>query len=156
MSKTKKLRKKFAAFVNQLSPAECREQLVLAYLQMEKCMQVLRGANVEPVDMKDNGENSDLELFYMCKKVREELDCLNQEEKSQMTDAHRIKVITQENFINSLFKELDDFFIKAMEDYMKKEQREQLLRLVKMNTPTPFPFIAFHHKGNNKKNNRNE
>lgn len=79
MSKTKKLGKKFAAFVNQLSPDECREQLVLAYLQMEKCMQVLRGMEVKPVAMKDNGESSDLELFYMCKKVREELSTQEQE-----------------------------------------------------------------------------
>lgn len=81
MSKTKKLKKKFAAFVSQLTPDECREQLVLAYLQMEKCLQVLRGEDVEPVAMMDNGESSDLELFYMCKKVREELDYLNQAEK---------------------------------------------------------------------------
>lgn len=146
MSKTKKLRKKFAAFVNQLSPAECREQLVLAYLQMEKCMQVLRGEDIEPVAMKDNGESSDLELFYMCKKVREELDSLNQEEKSQMTDAHRIKVITQKDYLNSLVKKLDDFFIEVIEDCKKKEQREQILRLVKKNTYDPFPFVAFRHK----------
>ena len=81
MSKTKKLKKKFDAFASQLTPDECREQLVLAYLQMEKCLQVLRGADVEPVAMMDNGESSDLELFYMCKKVREELDYLNQAEK---------------------------------------------------------------------------
>lgn len=77
MSKTKKLRKKFTAFAFQLSPDECREQLVLAYLQMEKCLQVLRGENVEPVSMMDNGESSDLELFYHCKKAAEELAYLN-------------------------------------------------------------------------------
>ena len=77
MSKTKKLKKKFAAFANQLSPDECREQLVLAYIQMEKCLQVLRGEDVEPVAMKDNGESSDLELFYRCKKAAEELAYLN-------------------------------------------------------------------------------
>lgn len=80
MSKTKNLKKKFTAFVSQLAPDECREQLVLAYLQMEKCLQLLRGEDVEPVTMKDNGEDSDLELFYMCKKVREELDSLNKSE----------------------------------------------------------------------------
>lgn len=77
MSKTKKLRKKFTAFASQLSPDECREQLVLAYLQMEKCLQVLRGEDVEPVSMMDNGESSDLELFYRCKKAAEELAYLN-------------------------------------------------------------------------------
>lgn len=77
MSKAKKLRKKFTAFASQLTPVECREQLVLAYLQMERCQQVLRGEDVEPVAMKDNGESSDLELFYHCKKVAEELAYLN-------------------------------------------------------------------------------
>lgn len=90
MSKTKKLRKKFTAFARQLSPDECREQLVLAYLQMEKCLQVLRGEDVEPVAMKDNGESSDLELFYMCKKVREELDYINQNEGKQ--DKNKITI----------------------------------------------------------------
>jgi hypothetical protein len=81
MRNIKKLRKKFAAFASQLTPDECREQLVLAYLQMERCSQVLRGEDVEPVSMKDNGESSDLELFYRCKKVSEELGYLNQAEK---------------------------------------------------------------------------
>ena len=78
MSDIKELRNRFTQFVIQLSPDEVREQLVLAYLQMEKCMQVLRGADVEPVSMKDNGESSDLELFYRCKKAAEELAYLNQ------------------------------------------------------------------------------
>lgn len=77
MSKNKKLRKRFTAFVNQLTPDRVREQLFLAYLQMEKCQQVLRGADVEPVTMMDNGASSDLELFYRCKKVAEELVYLN-------------------------------------------------------------------------------
>lgn len=77
MSKSKKLRKEITAFVNKLSPDEVREQLVLSYLQMERCKQVLRGHDVEPVTMKDNGKSSDLELFYMCKKVVEEKVYLN-------------------------------------------------------------------------------
>lgn len=92
MSKTKKLRNKFTALANQLTLDECREQLVLAYLQMEKCLQVLRGEDVEPIAMKDNGESSDLELFYMCKKVREELDYLNQEESKKQGDKITIGV----------------------------------------------------------------
>ena len=80
MSRSKKLRKRFTAFVSQLSPDQVREQLVLAYLQMERCGQVLRGEDVEPVEMMDNGESSDLELFYQCKKVREELDYLNDDD----------------------------------------------------------------------------
>lgn len=78
MSKIKRLRKRFTAFVNQLTPDQCREQLVLAYLQMEKCQNVLKGYDVEPVEMMDNGDSSDLELFYQCKKAAEELSYLNE------------------------------------------------------------------------------
>lgn len=78
MGKIGKLRKKFTAFINQLSPDQVREQLVLAYLQMEQTQRVLRGENVEPLTMLDNGESSDLELFYQCKKSAEELAYLNQ------------------------------------------------------------------------------
>ena len=76
MSNTEKLREKFSTFVNQLSPDQVREQLILSYLQMERCQQVLQGEDVEPVVMMDNGESSDLELFYRCKKVSEELSYL--------------------------------------------------------------------------------
>lgn len=79
MGKIGKLRKKFTAFVNQLSPDQVREQLILAYLQMEQCQRVLRGDDVEPIEMLDNGESSDLELFYQCKKSAEELAYLNNE-----------------------------------------------------------------------------
>ena len=82
MANKKKLRKKFTEFVNRMSDDEVRKQLVLAYLQMEKCQQVLRGENVEPVEMKDNGMSSDLELFYLCKKVREELDFSDDNDES--------------------------------------------------------------------------
>ena len=77
MGKIGKLRKKFTAFVDQLSPDQVREQLILAYLQMEQCQRVLRGEDVEPIEMLDNGESSDLELFYRCKKAAEELAYLN-------------------------------------------------------------------------------
>ena len=77
MSNSKRLRKRFTAFVNQLTPDQVREQLVLAYLQMEKCQNVLKGYDVESVKMMDNGDNSDLELFYRCKKTAEELAYLN-------------------------------------------------------------------------------
>lgn len=76
MSKKNRLKEKFTAFVGKLSPDEVREQLVLAYLQMERCRRVLRGERVEPVAMLDNGESTDLELFYRCKKVSEERDLL--------------------------------------------------------------------------------
>lgn len=77
MSKINRLRKRFTAFVNQLTPDQVREQLVLAYLQMEKCQSVLKGYDVEPETMLDSGESSDLELFYRCKKAAEELAYLN-------------------------------------------------------------------------------
>ena len=57
-------------FIASLSETEAREQLSLAYQQMELCMRVLNGEKgVDPVTMKDNGLSSDLELFYKCKKV---------------------------------------------------------------------------------------
>ena len=65
-------------FVDGLTPEEIKEQLKLAYLQMERCKQVLNGADVEPVEMKDNGLSSDLELFYSCKKCAAECAHLNQ------------------------------------------------------------------------------
>lgn len=77
MGAKKDLKKVFGAFVDGLSDADCRKELVSAYLQMERCQQVLRGEDVEPVEMKDNGESSDLELFYQCKKVADELAYLN-------------------------------------------------------------------------------
>lgn len=91
MSKSKKLRKRLTKFVNSLGPDEAREQLLLAYLQMERCRQVLRGEDVEPVTMADNGESTDLELFYQCKKVAEELaylnDCLSKREDENSNGA---------------------------------------------------------------------
>lgn len=71
------LRSSFEAFVSGLTESECREELVLSYLMMERCQQVLRGKDVEPVEMRDNGESSDLELFYRCKKVASELAYVN-------------------------------------------------------------------------------
>lgn len=57
-------------FIASLSEKEAREQLSLAYQQMELCMRVLNGEKgIDPVTMKDNGLSSDLELFYKCKKV---------------------------------------------------------------------------------------
>lgn len=64
-------------FVASLSEKEAREQLSLAYQQMELCINVLSGDNdVKPVMMKDNGLSTDMELFYECKKVAEFLNIL--------------------------------------------------------------------------------
>ena len=95
MANKKKLSKKFTEFVSRMSDDEVRKQLVLAYLQMEKCQQVLRGEDVEPVDMKDNGMSSDLELFYLCKKVREELDFVD--DNDECDDDGIVSVILEVN-----------------------------------------------------------
>lgn len=121
MGKIGKLRKKFNAFVNQLSPDQVREQLVLAYLQMEKCMQVLRGADVEPVSMMDNGESSDLELFYHCKKAAEELAYLNNmmhEGKKVGTLEIEVKVDTR-NLQNELDKIKIRDYIRPIEFHLE-------------------------------------
>lgn len=67
----------FSVFVGGLSDDEVRRELCRAYAQMERCMDVLRGCDVEPVEMLDNGESTDLELFYLCRKVAGELSYLN-------------------------------------------------------------------------------
>lgn len=83
MSKTNKFRKRLIAFANQLTLGQAREQLVLSLLQMERCRQVLKGVNVEPLDTGIlcgcSDLRIDLELFYNCKKVREELSLLSKE-----------------------------------------------------------------------------
>ena len=130
MSKTKKLKKKFTAFASQLTPDECREQLVLAYLQMEKCLQVLRGEDVEPVAMMDNGESSDLELFYRCKKVSEELDYLNQNEGKQ--DENKITIGVDVDCSEAI-------------DHLKDLQKEfEKLQIVskKIARPRPTVYVA--------------
>ena len=114
MSKLKKLTKKFTNFVNQLSPDEVREQLVLSYLQMHRCMQVLRGHDVEPVEMKDNSQSSDLELFYLCKKVAEENAYLN-------------RIASKPDDVEDLFFDPNNFDL--FEHLMKERVRE----LVKQN-----------------------
>lgn len=65
------------SFVGSLTEPVCRDQLIRAYLQMERCRQVLHGMDVEPIEMKDNGLSTDLELFYQCRKIATELEYLN-------------------------------------------------------------------------------
>lgn len=133
MSKIKRLKKRFTAFVNQLTPDQVREQLVLAYLQMERCQQVLRGEDVEPVAMKDNGESSDLELFYMCKKAAEELAYLNE----MAHDGKKVGTLELEVEIDTheFEKELDSlceclaprvFDLKTFLRFMKRNRSESL------------------------------
>ena len=78
-------RKAFRSFVNSLTEEQVREQLVLSYLQMECCNRILHGEEVLPVKMLDNGRSSDLELFYECVKIREELDAYEEDEDPQLT-----------------------------------------------------------------------
>lgn len=54
-------------YVSRLSPDDAREQLRLAYMQMERCSEVLRGRDVQPVE--GGLCQISLELFYQCKKV---------------------------------------------------------------------------------------
>lgn len=71
-------------FVASLSEKEVREQLSLAYQQMELCLEVLNGKKgVKPVVMEDNGLSTDLELFYTCKRVVDELPIKNTKSKKQ-------------------------------------------------------------------------
>jgi hypothetical protein len=106
MSKIKRLKKRFTAFVNQLTPDQVREQLILSYLQMETCKNALKDYDVEPVEMMDNGESSDLELFYMCKKVREELNYLNQKESKPQ--GKRITIGVDVDYSEAI-KQIKDF-----------------------------------------------
>lgn len=154
MSKLKKLKKKLNAFVNQLTPDEIREQLVLAYLQMERCLQVLRGEDVEPVSMKDNGLSSDLELFYMCKKKAEELS-LQEKEKNTIKFCVEFdcdEAIKQCGALGKAMKELheqlekkwfvtSDHFIKFMRNYERAINERHRVHRFPPVTFEDFDFI---------------
>jgi len=74
MTDEREKRRALRRFVGSLTEREAREELYLAYLQMERCRQVLEGEDVRPVTMRENGLDSDLELYYACRRIREELD----------------------------------------------------------------------------------
>lgn len=145
MSK-KNLRKKFSSFVSKLTPDQVREQLVLAYLQMEKCQQVLKGKRVQPVEMLDNGESSDLELFYLCKKVREELDLLNHTEKKPKGKSITIGVdvdcsdaIKHFKDLKKQFDELHNEAVKRIKNYGKPDPD---VFVMKVDSAKHFPSIS--------------
>lgn len=143
MSK-KNLRKKFSSFVSKLTPDQVREQLVLAYLQMEKCQQVLKGKRVQPAEMLDNGESSDLELFYSCVKVREELDSLNKSECKH--DGKKITIgvdVDYSEAINSL-KDLKKELEKLCVD--KKKSPRPTVYVMKVDLEKYFKQIHFDAK----------
>lgn len=133
MSKLKKLKKRLTAFASQLTPDECREQLVLSYLQMERCQQVLRGEDVEPVTQMDNGESSDLELFYLCKKVREELDLLNHTEKKPKGKSITIGVDVD---CSDAIKHFKDF-----KKQLDELHNEAVTRIKNYGKPDPDVFV---------------
>lgn len=121
MSEIKRLKKRFTAFVNQLTPDKVREQLVLAYLQMEQSQRVLRGEDVEPLTMLDNGECSDLELFYRCKKVADELAYLNKMvHEGKKVGAIELEVKVDTNPAILSLKELRKEFSKIVDSMKPK------------------------------------
>lgn len=103
------LKKKFTEYVNGLSECDVRKELVLAYLQMERCQHVLRGDDVKPVAMKDNGMSSDLELFYLCRKVREELDSPDDSDYEEDDDDY-MEVTFSGKSVDEVVGKLKDFF----------------------------------------------
>lgn len=156
MSKFRKIKKKLSQFVNQLTPDQVREQLVLAYLQMERCKQVLRGADVEPVAMLDNGECSDLELFYLCKKLREELDLNNQNEKKPKGESITIGVdfdcSDAIKHLKDFKKSIDSFRSrlpriksrKLTDGFVMKVDLSNFYKPIRFDTSSPESMLAFH------------
>lgn len=140
MSRFKNLKKDFTKFVSQLSPDEVREQLVLAYLQMEKCQEVLKGNDVEPEKMMDNGESSDLELFYRCKKNAKELAYLN-----QSVDEGRKGVPFEYNVkldLPKLKKAIEEKIVSEWEQRLQKNM-ESLISTIKMPNEITSPKWAY-------------
>jgi len=63
--------------LSELSKTVLIEQLKLCWKHFHVCAQALDGANVQPVELiacDELGDSDDLELFYKCKKIREEWD----------------------------------------------------------------------------------
>lgn len=55
--------------LDDLTPAELREQVLLCHEHMQRCCEVLDGADMEPVELVDVNDSADLELFYKCKRL---------------------------------------------------------------------------------------
>ena len=120
MSEKEKL-EKLQSFIATLSDAEARHELLLSYQMMERCRDIIDGKDVEPVTMKENGLDSDLELFYMCKKLKRDRDELDELRKNTAgTVAGAIKTIDSmmeewKNFKASIMPKLD-----KVEKFMKE------------------------------------
>ena len=70
---------------------------------------MLRGDDVKPVAMTDNGMSSDLELFYLCKKVREELDSSDDGDYEE-DDEDYMEVTFSGKSVDEVVGKLKDFF----------------------------------------------
>lgn len=105
---------KLKEFIATLSESEVRHELLLSYLMMERCQEVMEGKNVDPVKMKENGLDSDLELFYMCKKLKVEHDSLE-----GIRDNAAQAVSQAITAISDVMKELKDLKVD-MEDKIAK------------------------------------
>lgn len=115
---------KLKAFIGTLSDSEVRQELLLAYLMMERCKDVMEGKDIEPVTMKENGLDSDLELFFMCKKLKQDndwLDAWRKKVREKISDA--ITVIDE-----TIEKEMErkaaasEKRIKAAEEHIKNRR----------------------------------
>lgn len=55
--------------LDDLTPAEMREQVVLCHEHFKRCCDVLDGKDVDPVELLDVSDSTDMELFYKCKRA---------------------------------------------------------------------------------------
>jgi hypothetical protein len=142
----RQIKRKLRKFVSSLSEKDAREQLYLAYLQMERCRQLLDGEDVEPVTMIENGLDSDLELFYMIKKMmKERSDKVSKNDglhfpKDVIADIERIERIAAAE--KKLNKAADRFF------RMAADEMQRVLSSGFSFEPVPDIIYEQDHKGN--------
>lgn len=74
-------RDKVRKSLSDLTREELLEEVVRCHLHMERCLEVLCGKSVEPVELVDVNDSTDLELFYKCKSVSSRLQCVTIGEK---------------------------------------------------------------------------
>ena len=123
MSKRRKQIKELKNFVSQLSDNECREELICAYLQMENCQRVLRGEDVVPDPMmRDNGHQTDMELFYLCKKVRKELEYLESNQEKKFNLDISVNISDETNRLKSISEAIDKLRVRDKIQLSKGER----------------------------------
>lgn len=131
MSKRKKRIKELKNFVSQLSDMECREELICAYLQMENCQRVLRGEDVVPDQMmRDNGHQTDMELFYLCKKVRKELEYLDSNQEKRLHLDVSVNISDESKRLHSLSEAIDSLRVRD-KIQLRKDEQAWLVEFVK-------------------------